>query len=190
MSVLKTTINDISGNSCIVFFPQLTTVIENLKEKTDYNDIDEHEILFVFNNSRRTKLTCSFKEYEKFLQNYENYSQWVEKNPQIELSRFEMTLMTNLIKDTIDHGFIEALKTGDSIKSGFIELNESMQQSILASTSEKIDEINNTLIKLNKLAADLNVTAEKISYFTPNKITELNSINEIENDKIINELKL
>lgn len=190
-------IKNTMGSECFLMFNNISTVTFN--EADDYDDNDNevvYDVKILLHNSRRTQIFCYKNEYDRFIKAYSDYAKWLAENPALEMSKFELSMMNELIKESIQNSLKGVSEVGETIKNGLIELNETMskkvienQSAFLSDSSSKIEQINETLKLLNQTVESVSKSAALIQQFVPEEIDTQIKINELNKNSIDRELK-
>lgn len=90
-----------------------------------------YKIEIVWQNSRKTRITCHEDEYRKFYNNWEKYTEWLEENPDLEQSRLDMGILNEVLKKAILSSADEVAKVGEQIKDNLVELNEQLESKLV-----------------------------------------------------------
>lgn len=172
-------INDLVGQevggkfSDIVTFSRINVDKKELNLEDDYKG-DVFRLVIVWSNSRTTKLTCSENTYNTFNRKWDEYNNWLSKNPMLEQSRIDMSLFTNILRQTIEHSSKNTEIISKKIVENLIEFNEKISnksididKSFSTSMKDKIDTLEKGFIVLGQSMSQMNEAILLIKEFVP-----------------------
>lgn len=172
-------INDLVGQevggkfSDIVTFSRINVDKKELNLEDDYKG-DVFRLVIVWSNSRTTKLTCSENTYNTFNSKWDEYNNWLSKNPMFEQSRIDMSLFTNILRQTIEHSSKNTEIISKKIVENLIEVNEKISnkaididKSFSTSMKDKIDTLEKGFIVLGQSMSQMNEAILLIKEFVP-----------------------
>jgi len=193
--MLSFKINDLKNQEVVGKFSDVMTFA-----KTDFNPPASlakevsgklYRIEIVWQNSRKTRLTCDEKEYDSFCKKYDVYIDWLQKNPDLEQSRLDMAVLNEVIKQAIYSSAIEVSKVGETIKEQLVELNDELSSNLVEREKtfikEAADKINIMEERSNSLNEAMTVVSEAVNlikHFVPEQMVK----GEAENDLNVNSL--
>lgn len=114
------------------------------------------KIEIVWQNSRKTRLTCDEHEYNNFFKNFTRYVEWLENNPDLEQSRLDMAVLNEVIKQAIQSSAVEVAKVGETIKDQLIELNEELSDNLVKRETVFVQQVADKINVMDERADSLN----------------------------------
>lgn len=90
-----------------------------------------YRLEIVWQNSRKTRLTCDERKYNEFCKAHDRYTEWLQNNPDLEQSRLDMAVLNEVIKQAIYSSAVEVSKVGETIKEQLIELNNELSSNLI-----------------------------------------------------------
>lgn len=189
--ILKHVLKDLSDQEAIIQFQEVSSFCKiSIEDSKNWmvEDIDEKcfEVEILYQNSRRTSIFCRESVYNEFSKAHDRYIEWLEKNPDLQQSRIDFSMMNNVIQESIKSSVDGVKQIGEEIRKNLIEMNKELvsellknDQKMMAQYHEKMKIMDERIESFNRSADSINNIASVLQTLVPNEL--INQNKEIDN---------
>lgn len=182
--VLKYVLKDVIKQEVVIKFSEVTTFS---KMKYEDSGLDEtcFQLEIIYQNSRKTRLVVSESVYDDFQKAHTRFIEWLEKNPELEQSRFDIAILNEVLQNAIKSSVEGVQGIGDEIRKNLIETNKDLMESLLQNEELFMNKSNSRMNEIEKQMVTLNESIELIK----NASMLINNFIPSDLDKNENEIK-